>query len=96
MSLSRLHCGGYSTFDAPSRTNLRPHTSHPPEGRFLTAGPSSLEEGQTEVSNAPPPCHESFVGLWRTSRKGLYPAELEDRKNLYPAERESLYMDSKC
>ncbi|GFY46397.1 hypothetical protein TNIN_28531 [Trichonephila inaurata madagascariensis] len=80
MSLSRLHCGGcYATFDTLSKTNWRlqtnrrPQTSHPPEDRLLPAGPSSLEEGPTDLSNAPSPHHESFEGQACTS-KGL-PAE---------------------
>ncbi|GFU40238.1 hypothetical protein TNCV_3231391 [Trichonephila clavipes] len=98
MSLSRSDCGGCSaTFDTPSRTNLRPHTSHPSKGRFLPEGPSGLEEGPTELSNAPSSRHESFVeGLWLTSLKGLYPAEQEDlkvsRRGVRP-EWEPPYMD---
>ncbi|GFT48887.1 hypothetical protein TNCV_513871 [Trichonephila clavipes] len=31
------------------QTTLRPHTSHQPEGWFVGAGPSSLEEGQGDA-----------------------------------------------
>ncbi|GFT14553.1 hypothetical protein TNCV_593471 [Trichonephila clavipes] len=98
MSLSRSDCGGCSaTFDTPSRANLRPHTSHPSKGRFLLEGPSGLEEGPTELSNASSSRHESFVeGLWLTSLKGLYPAKQEDlkvsRRGVRP-EWEPPYMD---
>ncbi|GFY60178.1 hypothetical protein TNIN_426291 [Trichonephila inaurata madagascariensis] len=72
MSLSRSHCGGCSaTFDTPSRTNwrlqtnLNPHISHPPEGRLLPEGPSSLEDGLTGLSNAPtsPNLHHLLLKL---------------------------------
>ncbi|GFT48775.1 hypothetical protein TNCV_595321 [Trichonephila clavipes] len=51
MSLSRSHCGGCSaTYNTPSRTKvvcrrLCAHISHPPEGRLVQTGHSSLEEG---------------------------------------------------
>ncbi|GFU76676.1 hypothetical protein TNCV_3221461 [Trichonephila clavipes] len=59
--------------------------------------PSGLEEGRTELSNAPSSHHESFYeGLGLTSLKGLYPAEQEDlkvsRRGVRP-EWEPPYMD---
>ncbi|GFV66472.1 hypothetical protein TNCV_4487891 [Trichonephila clavipes] len=82
IGLCRSHCGGCSaTFDTPSRTNLRSHTSHPPEDRFLPAGPSGLELVQrtatsprgrgVKVSDRGLPCHEFEPSITKDSPSTL-------------------------